>query len=65
MKMEYAIIAAGEGQRLKDEGFPKAKPLLTLLGVPMIERLINIFADQGAKSVFIIINEKNIELHEF
>lgn len=65
IKMEYAIIAAGEGQRLKDEGFPKAKPLLTLLGVPMIERLINIFAEHGAKSVFIIINEKNIELHEF
>ncbi|AIM37216.1 hypothetical protein KO02_11320 [Sphingobacterium sp. ML3W] len=63
--MEYAIIAAGEGQRLKDEGFKKAKPLLTLLGIPMIERLINVFADQGARSVFIIINEKNKELHKF
>lgn len=63
--MEYAIIAAGEGQRLKKEGFKKAKPLLPLLGVPMIERLINIFAAQGARSVFIIINGKNKELHKF
>lgn len=63
--MEYAIIAAGEGQRLKKGGFKRAKPLLPILGVPMIERLINVLTDQGAASVHIIINESNNELRDY
>lgn len=63
--MEYAIIAAGEGQRLRKGGFKKPKPLLPLLGVPMIERLINLLADKGAESVHVIINDTDVELRKF
>lgn len=63
--MEYAIIAAGEGQRLRKGGFKKPKPLLPLLGIPMIERLINVLADKGAESVHIIINNTNKELRQY
>lgn len=63
--MEFAIIAAGEGSRLRKEGFNLPKPLLPLLGVPLIERLIRIFADVGAEKVHIIINKQSPELKEF
>jgi len=63
--MEYAIIAAGKGQRLRKGGFKKAKPLLPLLGVPMIERLINLLANNGAESVHIIINSTDVELRQY
>ena len=34
--MHYAIIAAGEGSRLAQEGVARPKPLVLLNGVPMI-----------------------------
>ena len=42
--MNYAIIAAGEGSRLVQEGVAVPKPLVDLDGRPMIRRLIDIFA---------------------
>lgn len=35
------IIAAGEGQRLRDEGINKSKPLVEIKGIPLIQRLID------------------------
>ena len=36
--MNYAIIAAGEGSRLRNEGVAAPKPLVPLNGRPMIGR---------------------------
>ena len=44
--MKFAIIAAGEGSRLAQEGITTPKPLIEIQGVPMIERLVKIFAHQ-------------------
>lgn len=63
--MEYAIIAAGEGSRLKEEGYTLPKPLLPLFGIPMIERLIGIFASQYAKRIHIIVNSQSTALIDF
>ena len=63
--MKFAIIAAGEGSRLANEGVAKPKPLVELNGVPLIERLIRIFARNGANSISIIVNEKQPETVEF
>lgn len=60
-RMKFAIIAAGEGSRLANEGVKRPKPLVELQGVPIIERLIGIFMRQGASSVSIIINEEQPE----
>ena len=54
--MHYAIIAAGEGSRLAKEGISVPKPLLPINGVPMIERLIRIFARNKAESISVIVN---------
>ena len=55
--MNYAIIAAGEGSRLAQEGVAKPKPLVELSGEPMIGRLISIFLRCNAESISIIVNE--------
>lgn len=63
--INYAIIAAGEGSRLKQEGIDTPKPLVTLNGVPMIARLIKTFANQGAQQVHVIINSKAPQLGSY
>jgi len=63
--MNYAIIAAGEGSRLAQEGIAKPKPLVELQGEPMIGRLINIMLRCKAESISIIVNEHMTEVREY
>jgi NDP-sugar pyrophosphorylase family protein len=63
--MNYAIIAAGEGSRLAQEGIVKPKPLVELQGEPMIGRLINIMLRCDAPSISIIVNEHMTEVREY
>lgn len=56
--MKFAIISAGEGSRLSQEGVQLPKPLVQLNGVAMIDRLIHIFAQNGAEEVVVIINNE-------
>ena len=62
--MKFAIIAAGEGSRLANEGVMTPKPLVRLNGEPMIDRLIRIFINNNASSVSIIVNEEMNEVYE-
>ena len=62
--MHFAIIAAGEGSRLVQEGVQLPKPLVRLAGEPMIDRLINIFLRCGAESLSIIVNEQMTAVRE-
>ena len=57
--MKFAIISAGEGYRLSQEGVALPKPLVQLNGVAMIDRLIQIFVRNGADKVVIIINNES------
>ena len=59
--MKFAIIAAGEGSRLAQEGVKEPKPLIKLQGIPIIERLVMLFASLEAKSICIIINNQQPE----
>ncbi|MDO5759816.1 MAG: NDP-sugar synthase [Bacteroidota bacterium] len=63
--MYYCIIAAGEGSRLRKEGFESVKPLVKVKGEYLIERLIRIFRDNNAEQITIIINEESKELEKF
>lgn len=63
--MHYAIIAAGEGSRLAQEGVEKPKPLVELSGEPMVMRLMNIFRRCNAESISIIINDFMPEVKQF
>lgn len=63
--MNYAIIAAGEGSRLAQEGVKLPKPLVSINGVEMIKRLIDIFVSNQATSISIIVNEEMTQVQDF
>lgn len=63
--MNYAIIAAGEGSRLVQEGVRLPKPLVRLNGTPMIKRLIDIFMRHNPESLSIIVNEHMTQVREY
>ena len=54
--MHFAILAAGEGSRLAQEGVELPKPLVKIKGEAMIDRLIRIFNGCGAEDIYIITN---------
>ena len=64
-KMDFAIIAAGEGSRLVQEGVKTPKPLITIHGSSLVERLIRIFLNNGATSISVIVNEEMKEVQDF
>ena len=55
--MRYAILAAGEGSRLTEEGVTAPKPLVEIGGEKLIDRLLRIFVSSGATEVYVIIND--------
>lgn len=55
--LEGGIIAAGEGRRLRDAGFPMPKPMVPIAGVPLIASVIGNFLAAGITSIRIIVNE--------
>lgn len=63
--MDFAIIAAGEGSRLRAEGIQSSKPMVRLQGLPSVHRLINIFIRNGAEQIIIIINEYSKDVEDY
>lgn len=63
--MDYAIIAAGEGSRLAQEGVKWPKPLVRLNGVALVDRLIDVFLKNDATSISIIVNEEMTEVQDY
>ncbi len=63
--MNYAIIAAGEGSRLAQEGVALPKPLVRLNGKEMIRRLIDMFLQNDAESISIIVNEEMTQVQDY
>jgi len=63
--MNYAIIAAGEGSRLAQEGIALPKPLVKLNGKEMIRRLIDIFLKNDATSISIIVNNEMTQVQDY
>ncbi|MCD8210766.1 MAG: NDP-sugar synthase [Prevotella sp.] len=55
--MKFAIIAAGEGSRLIQEGIDVPKPLVTVNKEMLIDRLLRIFMENGAEEIAVICND--------
>jgi NDP-sugar pyrophosphorylase family protein len=51
------IIAAGEGSRLRRDGFAAHKPLVEIAGVSLIERVLDNFHAAGVAPPLVIVNE--------
>jgi len=54
--MHFAIIAAGEGSRLREDGITLPKPLVPIAGIPMVDRLMLQMIRCGAEDISIICN---------
>jgi len=59
------IIAAGEGSRLREAGFPVPKPMVRVAGVPLLESVIRNFAAAGIARISIIVNERERDCVEW
>lgn len=53
-----AIIAAGEGRRLREAGWTVPKPLVPVAGVPLLGSVIENFRAAGIGSIAIIVSEE-------
>lgn len=63
--IDFGIIAAGDGNRIKEEGSYLPKPLVEIEGQPMIGRLINLMEICGANSISIIVNSDMPEVWDY
>lgn len=63
--MLYAILAAGEGSRLAQEGCEVPKPLVRIQGETLIGRLIRIFIANDATRIIVITNARNATTQKF
>ena len=61
--MKCLIIAAGQGTRLKKKG--EVKPLVSLLGVPLIERVIRSAIEGGATEFYVVTGYKEMLITNF
>ena len=60
--MRFAIIAAGEGSRLAQEGILSAKPLIEVAGEKLIDRLLTTFRSVGATELWVVCNDLRPEV---
>ena len=64
--MKFAIIAAGNGERLAREGLAVPKPMAEIApGLTMLLRMLDIFRRCGAECIRIIVNAHTPQLKEY
>ncbi len=56
--MKYVILAGGMGSRFSKEGVATPKPMVEIMGEPMIGRLIRIFSKCGAEAINVAANPR-------
>lgn len=61
--MKCLILAAGEGRRICGEG--ESKPLIPLLGVPLIERVIRSALESGADEFYVVTGYEGERVRDF
>ena len=61
--MKCLIIAAGKGSRLKQRG--DSKPLIPILGIPMIERVIRTALEAGVDEFYVVIGYQGEQVRLF
>ncbi len=63
MGMKCLIIAAGKGSRLRQQG--DSKPLIPILGLPLIERVIRSAIEAGADDFYVVTGYQEGRIHSF
>ncbi|MBW2369559.1 MAG: NTP transferase domain-containing protein, partial [Deltaproteobacteria bacterium] len=63
MGIKCLIIAAGRGSRLQQRG--NSKPLIPILGIPLIERVIRSAMEVGADEFYVVIGWQSAQVRNF
>jgi len=63
MGTKCLIIAAGKGSRLQQRG--DSKPLIPILGIPLIERVIRTALESGADEFYVVTGYKGGQVRDF
>ncbi len=63
MGMQCLIIAAGKGRRLRQQG--DSKPLIPILGLPLIERVIRTAMEAGADDFYVVTGYQEERIRSF
>jgi len=61
--MTCLIIAAGKGSRLQQRG--KSKPLIPILGIPIIERIIRTALEVGVDEFYVVTGYQGHQVRNF
>lgn len=61
--MKFAVIAAGEGSRLQEEGLTTPKPLIKVGKEILVDRLIRIFIQNDASEIVVICNDRTDKVY--
>jgi NDP-sugar pyrophosphorylase family protein len=59
------IIAAGEGSRLRADGWSMSKPLVTVAGRPLIAHALDRMREGGIERICVIINEESADTRQW
>ena len=57
LTLDGGVLAAGDGSRLRGDGYPMPKLMVPVAGVPLVEHVIGNFVAAGIAPVSIIVNE--------
>lgn len=60
-----ALLAAGEGSRLREGGWPMAKPLVPIGGVPLVEHVLGNLLAAGVERIAVIFNAREEDCARF
>lgn len=63
--MNYVILAAGLGSRFVKEGISTPKPMVEVMGRPMVARLIDVLMSCDADQIYIVANSRMTDFVEF
>ncbi len=63
--MDYVILAGGLGTRFVKEGYECPKPMVPLLGKPMIGVLIDMLMKHGAENIYVGANARMPQLVDY
>ena len=60
--MKYAVLAAGEGQRMREAGISVSKPMMILQGEPLIVRLLRVFSGFHPSEIIVVCRESHSDV---
>ncbi|MBN9464768.1 HAD-IIIA family hydrolase [Brevundimonas sp.] len=63
--MQAVILAGGKGTRLAERLNGRPKPLIDVLGVPLLERQLDTLAKQGIANVVVLVNHAADQIEDF